>query len=107
MADNGPQITKAIKAVLKDSYNYDSTVCDVCYRLSDLIDFFLQPTFYAFYRSFTQCLFVEDDSDIVFYKNRCGVAVREVQQAAIKELRASGWKPEEQDSLEISGGKTD
>jgi len=35
--DNGPEITKALKRVLKDDYNYDST-----------------PTFYALYRSFTE-----------------------------------------------------
>lgn len=28
MEDNGPQITKAIRSVLKDDYNYDSTVCN-------------------------------------------------------------------------------
>jgi hypothetical protein len=26
VTDNGPKITKAIKGVLKDDYNYDSTV---------------------------------------------------------------------------------
>ncbi|KAL1718948.1 fatty acid desaturase-domain-containing protein [Schizophyllum commune] len=58
---NGPEITKAIKSVLKDDYNYDST-----------------PSFYALYRSFTQCQFIENEGAIVFYKNRQGKAVREV-----------------------------
>ncbi|PPQ67237.1 hypothetical protein CVT24_011556 [Panaeolus cyanescens] len=58
---NGPKITEALKTVLKDDYNYDST-----------------PTLYAFYRSFTQCIFVEDEGDIVFYKNKTGVAARRV-----------------------------
>ncbi|KAL1696384.1 fatty acid desaturase-domain-containing protein [Schizophyllum commune] len=57
---NGPEITKAIKSVLKDDYNYDST-----------------PSFYALYRSFTQCQFIENEGSIVFYKNRQGKAVRE------------------------------
>jgi hypothetical protein len=48
-------------------------------------------------------MFVEEDSDIVFYRNKDGVAVREVQQAALKEIRARGWKPDEQDSLEVLG----
>ncbi|KAF8220067.1 hypothetical protein L208DRAFT_1455665 [Tricholoma matsutake] len=86
---NGPQITKAIKAVLKDSYNYDST-----------------PTFYALYRSFTECLFIEEEGDIVFYKNKDGVAVREVQQSALKEIQAN-WNPVEQDRLEVSNAKSD
>ncbi|KAG6917775.1 hypothetical protein DXG01_001180 [Tephrocybe rancida] len=74
-------ITKAIKTVLKDDYNYDST-----------------PTFYALYRSFTQCLFIEEEGDIIFYKNKDGVAVREVAQAAVKEIKESGWDPVEQDN---------
>ncbi|KAF9003416.1 fatty acid desaturase-domain-containing protein [Cyathus striatus] len=58
---NGPEITKAIKSVLKDNYNYDST-----------------PSFYALYRSFTECLFVEEEGDIIFYKNKHGKAARVV-----------------------------
>ncbi|KAF4582463.1 hypothetical protein EYR38_002588 [Pleurotus pulmonarius] len=60
---NGPQITDAIKTVLKDDYNYDST-----------------PSFYALWRSFTQCLFIEEDEDIAFYKNKHGEALRAVDQ---------------------------
>ncbi|KAF8067655.1 fatty acid desaturase-domain-containing protein [Lyophyllum atratum] len=78
---NGPQITKAIKTVLKDDYNYDST-----------------PTFYALYRSFTQCLFIEEDGGIVFYKNKDGVAAREIEQTAVKEIQESGWNPDAQDN---------
>ncbi|KAF8880016.1 fatty acid desaturase-domain-containing protein [Infundibulicybe gibba] len=80
---NGPQITRVIKSVLKDDYNYDST-----------------PSFYALYRSFTQCLFIEEEGDIVFYKNKYGNAAREVQHSALKQIRASGWHPEQQDKLE-------
>lgn len=43
-----------------------------------------QPSFYALYRSFTECLFVEEDGDIVFYKNKEGKAVREVDPAYLK-----------------------
>ncbi|KAF9527161.1 fatty acid desaturase-domain-containing protein [Crepidotus variabilis] len=58
---NGPEITKALKKVLKDHYNYDST-----------------PTFYALYRSFNECVFVEDQGDIIFYKNKNGIAARDL-----------------------------
>ncbi|KAF9459136.1 fatty acid desaturase-domain-containing protein [Collybia nuda] len=84
---NGPQITNAIKTVLKDDYNYDST-----------------PPWYALYRSFTECLFIEEEGDIIFYKNKHGVAVREVQQKAVQEIKESGWDPEEQDKLD--GGRS-
>ncbi|KAG5724863.1 Delta(12) fatty acid desaturase [Termitomyces sp. T112] len=78
---NGPQITKAIKTVLKDDYNYDST-----------------PTWYALYRSFTQCLFVEEEGNIIFYKNRHGVAARELARGAMKKIHESGWNGDVQDS---------
>ncbi|KAG6834999.1 hypothetical protein H0H93_005702 [Arthromyces matolae] len=78
---NGPQITKAIKMVLKEDYNYDST-----------------PTWYALYRSFTQCLFVEEDGDILFYKNKYGKSARELADTAVKEIKETGWKAEAQDS---------
>ena len=42
--------------------------------------FLFQPAFYALYRSFTQCLFIEDEGDIVFYKNKHGIAARRVQE---------------------------
>jgi len=56
---NQPQVTEAIKKVLKDDHNYDSS-----------------NTFRALYRTFTQCCFIEDDGDIVFYKNKDGKASR-------------------------------
>ncbi|KAJ7091326.1 delta-12 fatty acid desaturase [Mycena belliarum] len=56
---NQPIVTEHIKAVLKDNYNYDST-----------------NSFRALYRTFTQCCFIEDDGDIVFYKNKDGIAAR-------------------------------
>ncbi|KAK7440067.1 hypothetical protein VKT23_017316 [Stygiomarasmius scandens] len=56
---NQPEATECIKAVLKDDYNYDST-----------------NSFRALYRSFVECEFIEDDGDIVFYKNREGKAAR-------------------------------
>jgi len=80
---NGPQITQAIRSVLKDDYNYDST-----------------PTFYALWRSFTQCLFIEEEGGIVFYKNKHGEVAREVQENVVKEIKASGWDPKEQDRLD-------
>ncbi|KAF8152582.1 delta-12 fatty acid desaturase [Crassisporium funariophilum] len=63
---NQPQVTEAIKKVLKDDHNYDST-----------------NTFRALYRTFTQCCFIEDDGDIVFYKNKDGKASRVLARDAI------------------------
>ncbi|KAJ2916890.1 hypothetical protein MD484_g3491, partial [Candolleomyces efflorescens] len=56
---NLPHATKIIKSVLGDDYNYDST-----------------NSFRALYRTFSQCCFIEDDGDIVFYKNKEGRAAR-------------------------------
>lgn len=58
---NLPQVTQLIKSVLGEDYNYDST-----------------NTFRALYRTFTQCCFIEDDGDILFYKNKHGQAARTV-----------------------------
>jgi len=58
---NLPQVTQIIKSILGDDYNYDST-----------------NTFRALYRTFTQCCFIEDEGDIVFYKNSKGEAARVV-----------------------------
>ncbi|CAL1703514.1 unnamed protein product [Somion occarium] len=52
---NQPQVTEIVKNILKKDYNYDST-----------------NTMRALYRSFTQCCFIEDEGDIVFYKDRRG-----------------------------------
>ncbi|KAJ3515052.1 hypothetical protein NLJ89_g2002 [Agrocybe chaxingu] len=63
---NQPQVTEAIKKVLKDDHNYDSS-----------------NTFRALYRTFTQCCFIEDDGDIVFYKNKDGKASRVLASDAL------------------------
>ncbi|KAL0946314.1 hypothetical protein HGRIS_012555 [Hohenbuehelia grisea] len=57
---NLPEATEAIKPVLGEYYNYDST-----------------NTFYALWRSFSQCIFVEDDGQVVFLKNQRGEAALE------------------------------
>ncbi|TBU21753.1 fatty acid desaturase-domain-containing protein [Dichomitus squalens] len=57
---NLAEVTEAIKPVLGDYYCYDST-----------------PTLYALWRSFTQCTFIEDDGDILFFKNQRGEALRD------------------------------
>ncbi|KZT22915.1 hypothetical protein NEOLEDRAFT_1070416 [Neolentinus lepideus HHB14362 ss-1] len=62
---NQPKVTEAIKPVLRDHYNYDST-----------------GIFFALWRSFRQCTFIEDDGDVVFFKNQQGEAVREVLGSA-------------------------
>ncbi|KAK0198431.1 fatty acid desaturase-domain-containing protein [Armillaria mellea] len=80
---NGPAITQIVKNVLGASYNYDST-----------------PSFYALYRSFTQCLFVEEEGDIVFYKDKKGEAAREVAYDAVKMIKVEGWDPVAQDELD-------
>ncbi|KIJ38494.1 hypothetical protein M422DRAFT_33273 [Sphaerobolus stellatus SS14] len=59
---NLPLITKAIKPILKEHYSYDSTY-----------------TYYALWRSLTQCCFVEDAGDVLFYKNGNGELLREVE----------------------------
>lgn len=62
---NGPQITKVLKLVLSEDYNYDPT-----------------PSFYALWRSFTKCIFVEEDGDIIFYKDKNGKAARQLAEDA-------------------------
>ncbi|KAF9012143.1 delta-12 fatty acid desaturase [Hymenopellis radicata] len=56
---NLPAVTEHLKPVLKDDYNYDST-----------------NSFWALYRTFRECCFVEDDGDILFYKNKKGQSAR-------------------------------
>ncbi|KAG5636052.1 hypothetical protein H0H81_009248 [Sphagnurus paluster] len=63
---NQPKVTKLLKQVLKEDYNYDST-----------------NTFRALYRTFTQCCFVEDDGDIVFYKDKHGQVSRVLADASL------------------------
>ncbi|KAF9021611.1 hypothetical protein BDZ89DRAFT_1042660 [Hymenopellis radicata] len=63
---NQPYVTECIKKALKEkgelgAYNYDRT-----------------NSFRALYRTFTQCCFIEDEGDVVFYKNRDGVAARQL-----------------------------
>ncbi|THU84749.1 delta-12 fatty acid desaturase [Dendrothele bispora CBS 962.96] len=64
---NQPRATASIKSVLGEDYNYDST-----------------NSFRALYRSFTQCIFVEDEGDIVFYKDKKGRAQRELAEDAFE-----------------------
>ncbi|KAF8660486.1 hypothetical protein AX16_001612 [Volvariella volvacea WC 439] len=62
---NLPKVTEAIKPVLGEYYNYDST-----------------PVLWALWRSFTQCTFIEDEGDIVFFKNQHGEAVMDVKNSS-------------------------
>ncbi|KAH9831150.1 fatty acid desaturase-domain-containing protein [Rhodofomes roseus] len=75
-----PEITRCVRKVLKDDYNYDST-----------------NTFYALYRSFTQCIYVDDDESIVFYRNKFGESVRGVAKDKLQQVDEN-WNPEEQDN---------
>ncbi|KAJ7160433.1 fatty acid conjugase [Mycena filopes] len=59
---NQPKVTEALKGVLGEHYNYDST-----------------NTFYALYRSFTRCLYIDDEGEVVMYRDRKGRSAREVR----------------------------
>ncbi|KAI0311930.1 fatty acid desaturase-domain-containing protein [Amylostereum chailletii] len=56
---NQPEVTQILRAILGDHYNYDSS-----------------NTFWAFYRNFKGCCFVEDHGGVLFYKGRNGRAER-------------------------------
>ncbi len=58
---NGPELSKHVHKAMGSDYNRDST-----------------NTFRALYRSFTRCEFVEDEGDIVMWKNRNGEAARNI-----------------------------
>ncbi|KAJ7080443.1 fatty acid desaturase-domain-containing protein [Mycena epipterygia] len=60
---NLPKVTKAIKPVLGEYYQYDDT-----------------PALIALWRAFTQCTFIEDDGEIVFFKNRAGKLAAEEKE---------------------------
>ncbi|KAH9941308.1 fatty acid desaturase-domain-containing protein [Epithele typhae] len=79
---NQPAVTEAIKGVLREHYNYDST-----------------NTFYALYRSFTECCFIEDDGSIVFYCGREGQTQRALAEGVVEEIKEKGWSQEHQDQL--------
>lgn len=59
-----------------------------------------QNTFYALYRSFTECCFIEDEGSIVFYKNKYGLAKREISDDAVLQIKKEGWSQEDQDKLQ-------
>ncbi|KAI0337619.1 hypothetical protein BDW22DRAFT_1363881 [Trametopsis cervina] len=65
---NYPEITPILRDVLKHDYNYDST-----------------NSFYALYRSFKECTFVEDEGEILFYKNTEGKVAREIDPKAYEQ----------------------
>jgi len=56
---NVPKITEHMKRVLGDDYSYDST-----------------NVFYAVWRSFRDCVYIEDEGGIVFFKNKRGESQR-------------------------------
>ncbi|EIN09269.1 fatty acid conjugase [Punctularia strigosozonata HHB-11173 SS5] len=60
---NQPNVTAHLKELLKDDYNYDTTNC-----------------FRALYRTFTECRFIEDSGEIVFYKNAKGETARQLAE---------------------------
>ncbi|KAF8131462.1 delta-12 fatty acid desaturase protein [Boletus edulis] len=58
---NLPEVHATIRPLLGDAYSYDST-----------------GVWRALWRSFVECVFVEDTGDILFYKGSAGTARREV-----------------------------
>jgi len=67
---NQPYVTEAIKKVIGEDYNYDST-----------------NTFRALYRTFTECCFIEDEGDIIFYKNKNGETSRVLAEDALDAVK--------------------
>ncbi|KAF8308723.1 uncharacterized protein EI90DRAFT_3129707 [Cantharellus anzutake] len=59
---NGPRVTEALKKVLGEDYNYDSS-----------------NTFRALWRSFNECIFIEDEGDVVFYNDKTGMPKRTLE----------------------------
>ena len=88
--DHQPEVTKHLKHVLKDDYNYDSTVRLLLPHKHRVFWSWpqMQNTFRALYRSFSECCFIEDDGDIVFYKNQQGEAGRQLAEPDAVKL----WK---------------
>ena len=58
---NAWEATEALKEKLGDHYMYDDT-----------------NMFVALYKSYKSCRFVEDEGDVIFYKNAQGKAARRV-----------------------------
>ncbi|KAF8324722.1 fatty acid conjugase [Cantharellus anzutake] len=75
---NGPELSEHVRKAMGSDYNGDST-----------------NTFRALYRSFTQCEFVEDDGDIIMWKNKKGEAARKI--AGTIEVPLSGDQSAEAD----------
>jgi len=73
--DHTPYATEAIKKVLGEDYCYDRT-----------------NTFRALYRNFTQCQFIEDGGDIVFYRDPRGVPTRQMDGSVSLRLGGSGGR---------------
>lgn len=61
----------------------------------------VQNTFYALYRSFTQCAFIEEDEGIAFYKNADGQAQRQLAEHIVADIKHGGWKAESQDNMPV------
>ena len=92
-------MTEAIKPVLGDAYCYDSTVSRPIPVLLETPSDApnrddAQPTFYAVWRSFTQCTFIEDEGDVLFFRNQRGEALRDCAgaQGAGKEREDEAYK---------------
>ena len=102
---NGPEITKHVREVLKDDYNFDSTVSPhtaLFIHVTLLIR--VQNTAYALWRSFTQCLFIEDEHEaggIVFYKNKHGEQARQLTPDALGRIQSVTLKSPKEDMTDF------
>lgn len=56
---NGEEATQHLKAFIGEHYAYDD-----------------RNPFYALWESYRDCQFVEDEGDVVFYRDQKGMAVR-------------------------------
>lgn len=80
--DQAPQVTKIIRELLGDDYCYDET-----------------GTFRSIYRNFRECTFIEDDGDILFYRNRKGIPTRQMDGSVSPPLNDGKGSPEKEDII--------
>jgi hypothetical protein len=81
-------VTLALKNLLGSDYMYDSTVTLVfAFKDKTCTDAsYLQPVYRAVYRAFTQCYFVEDDDEVVFYKDQKGRQGRQLARESVPDI---------------------
>lgn len=63
--------------------------------------------FYALWRSFNECVFVEDEGDVLFYKNMQGELNRQVAEAAAAEQDSKDDSKEEETATDSSSSTSE